>query len=633
MNEETLPIKKIDVLRNILKEIFFHQQSIIDKFISDEQIQNGWQNVSAYIQVGTSLHEPKYKLLEEKVNNNVLNKQLQIEIENCFKKIIFQIYTEKQRDTKFVDRRKSQALPDASKTTSSDNIFEDEKEEVEQNASGNRGKVSESQPTDSNDNRKHQISSIGESTEDDLFTNEYETTAKKLERHPTTKKITSEHGDIEVAEPPSDSDEITVAERTEETSTAVETTEIPSQPYLLKNGKVGQKYSEIIDFSKICSTMEIKDLTIEGLEATGLELDIGKKEIKGIPKQCGNASENFEFGLVLRYETNDGHKGKRTLSIKIFPDPRTLWKEIEPSKDLGDPKDHSDRYYGEIGIDRNGKKRYIIAASKRGRAHAHKGTFRDDHMKIKYMEDLGWSIISVADGAGSAELSRVGSKIACETAVNFVKDAITKKCDELKIKIEAVNSKEKNNEDNELKILLYDILAKAGFQANQAIKKEKKLRQTSIGKFHTTLVLGIHKSFGFGNFFAGFWIGDGALSIYDKEGKKLKLLGVPDVGEYSGQTKFVTEEKNFSEKSKPFERVYYSIWDDFTAFMAMSDGITDPKFPTESQLGEFNYWNQLWQDLENDVIQSVDEPDKSLLNWLDFWADGEHDDRTIAILF
>lgn len=48
------------------------------------------------------------------------------------------------------------------------------------------------------------------------------------------------------------------------------------------------------------------------------------------------------------------------------------------------------------------------------------GSFRDDDFAIHLIEDSPWSVITVADGAGSAKYSREGSRIAVEIVrVNF----------------------------------------------------------------------------------------------------------------------------------------------------------------------------------------------------------------------
>ncbi len=52
----------------------------------------------------------------------------------------------------------------------------------------------------------------------------------------------------------------------------------------------------------------------------------------------------------------------------------------------------------------------------RGRTHAMKGTCCDDDFTIGYHEKSKFHFIAVADGAGSAEFSRQGSKLAVEAA-------------------------------------------------------------------------------------------------------------------------------------------------------------------------------------------------------------------------
>ena len=58
----------------------------------------------------------------------------------------------------------------------------------------------------------------------------------------------------------------------------------------------------------------------------------------------------------------------------------------------------------------------VIAASKRGRSHAHVGSFRDDDYAIAHQPEPRWYIGIVADGAGSARFSRKGAAIICEQA-------------------------------------------------------------------------------------------------------------------------------------------------------------------------------------------------------------------------
>jgi hypothetical protein len=67
----------------------------------------------------------------------------------------------------------------------------------------------------------------------------------------------------------------------------------------------------------------------------------------------------------------------------------------------------------------------------------------------------------------------------------------------------------------------------------------------------------------------------------------------------------------------------------------MSDGITDPKLPTENAFADPAIWAALWKDdlaAEVDFMASDEVIEEQFLAWLDFWSPGNHDDRTLAVL-
>lgn len=67
----------------------------------------------------------------------------------------------------------------------------------------------------------------------------------------------------------------------------------------------------------------------------------------------------------------------------------------------------------------------------------------------------------------------------------------------------------------------------------------------------------------------------------------------------------------------------------------MTDGITDPKLPTDAIFADPAQWMAFWKD---DLARAVefsrenDSLEKQLMEWLDFWSPGNHDDRTLAVL-
>jgi hypothetical protein len=131
-----------------------------------------------------------------------------------------------------------------------------------------------------------------------------------------------------------------------------------------------------------------------------------------------------------------------------------------------------------------------------------------------------------------------------------------------------------------------------------------------------------------GTFLSTFWMGDGAIAAYGPSGK-VRLMGVPDSGEYAGQTRFLDRaalvDQGFS------KRVQIGFWADITAILLMTDGISDPRFETDNGLVDPSKWDALW----NEILPylSGSNPEQNLLSWLDFLTPGHHDDRTIALLW
>ena len=133
-------------------------------------------------------------------------------------------------------------------------------------------------------------------------------------------------------------------------------------------------------------------------------------------------------------------------------------------------------------------------------------------------------------------------------------------------------------------------------------------------------------------------MGDGAIGLYTQKesGNAINILGTPDEGEFGGQTRFLTMPEIFSDSASLYQRVKFAFVDDFTALFLMSDGVSDPKFETDDNLKNPSKWDELWKDLSDhgvDLTGKDENPDEALLQWLDFWSKGNHDDRTIAIVY
>ena len=94
-------------------------------------------------------------------------------------------------------------------------------------------------------------------------------------------------------------------------------------------------------------------------------------------------------------------------------------------------------------------------------------------------------------------------------------------------------------------------------------------------------------------------------------------------------------------KAKICKSFRFQLVDDFSYLLLMSDGIYDPKFVVEANLGNIKKWQHFLEDLngknEEKVKVELKENNKDIKkqfsDWMDFWSTGNHDDRTLAIVF
>jgi serine/threonine protein phosphatase PrpC len=413
--------------------------------------------------------------------------------------------------------------------------------------------------------------------------------------------------------------------------------QVKSKSISITNGKVNQPYQFNFCFQDL-AIADVGAYWFEGLESIGLSFNSETNHILGTPIIAG------DHKIKLKIKRNDWIEGKpifeREFTLIVNPDPKTLWKNIPTPNDIEYFKPDSDKAYVKVlatsksfGFSKQTQKD-MVAASQRGRSHAQEGKPRDDDFALKYLSDSHWYIMSVADGAGSAASSRKGAQIACQTAVSVCETQITAilKDFEQHIKDYYTDSSEKNR-----KVVgddIYQIIGNAVFAAYKGIESEAQRKNKPVKDFATTLIVSICKKFKSGWFVSSFWVGDGAIGIYDKPTGFLKVLGETDGGEYAGQTRFLTMPE-ITQPKEIYRRLRFEIVKDFTALILMTDGVTDPKFETDANLLRIERWNELWSDINNTVKLTDDNETSAdeLLSWLDFWSPGNHDDRTIAILY
>lgn len=430
----------------------------------------------------------------------------------------------------------------------------------------------------------------------------------------------------------------------------------------MPNAKENQIYNQTVEMPKV-SSAQLPEVEILLDDVVGLEQDIhglqlmvapdkhsfaitGTPTLEHFRKDGATALSTFELTLKYHFSGMEMPAERPVLERKvqfvINQDPRKLWRDIPVDwENMTEPKYKKDDiqidYVKVEALSDGTPQKDIVAASKRGRSHAQEGKPRDDHFKMSHM-DNGWYIMAVADGAGSAKYSREGSRIACEEVTNYCMAQLANSKD-FESAVKQYNEHKTESESDARKAVgdyIYKIVGTAAFKAHKSINAEAAIKKLPTKQYATTLLLAICKKFEFGWFIATFWVGDGAICLYNKQAHTAEVLGVPDEGEYAGQTRFLTMPEIFKDATSLYQRLRFRIVDDFTALFLMSDGVSDPKFETDANLNNPDKWDALWTDLKENGVELTDDNEETknqLLAWLDFWSPGNHDDRTIAILY
>ncbi len=286
--------------------------------------------------------------------------------------------------------------------------------------------------------------------------------------------------------------------------------------------------------------------------------------------------------------------------LKETPTPIVAqWKYL-PVPD--DELDRHSEYYCKSGTSPEGLK--LIGARVRGKMHKHNGTNCDDW--FDFAVSGNWTIIAVSDGAGSQKFSRVGAKVSCEAAVNYLGDCLKKH----KIKYRSTGaelSADLNRYPITWALVGEDIdsvqnsLHQAIQTAYAAVKQEAENRQNqddclpaidgkielNINDLSATLLLAVHTTILYEKTTCSLvltcQVGDGMMAAISQKGT-LQLLGKPDSGDYAGQTYFLTSPNQI--ESDNLKQKTFVFLGQLKALMVMTDGVADDYFPHDPKMLE-----------------------------------------------
>lgn len=375
-------------------------------------------------------------------------------------------------------------------------------------------------------------------------------------------------------------------------------------------------------FSRVESYIEIKEVILSPIDP-GLTVSWSSEEKKiGI---TGTPSFYGERYLDITYWATNRDKKQEIRHFTFFcfrvnPDPKKMWNVIEPSVDEPYQAPHVVTDFKEL----DGK--IVVGVSKRGRSHAHTGKFRDDNFKTAVFPETGWLAVVVSDGAGSAKYSREGSRITCEAILECVTPTLSS--------IET-NKKLDSMEKDARDALLKGYINGAAFKSLEKISEEVNRRvQEEPGctrrDFHATMLVYLMRKMEKGWLIVSMGVGDGIMAVLGLD-NTLTLLSEPDSGEFVGQTRFITMNEVWTES--PENRVRIIEMPDFRAIFSMTDGVSDPMFETDNDLKSQEKWLDFEKQIDSCLTPHDETSKEKLCEWLDFWSKGNHDDRTIVVVY
>ncbi len=404
-------------------------------------------------------------------------------------------------------------------------------------------------------------------------------------------------------------------------SPEIETDIVRTLPAIrLPNGMVGRPLS--VEIASAFSEITEHPSQVELIGDTPAGLIFMDGFLTGKPEISG------EFDLTFRFHPDPLSSTlqkflQATISLTINPNPQSLWKN--------EPSDRQGAFWKpDTAIDfLTDAPLTVLGASLRGRSHAHVGSFRDDDLSMSWFPADSWFSLTVADGAGSAKYSRQGSKIACDT----VKARIAGYFSTHDNPLSQLLADHANHGQAVLKEL-YQLFGGTALEARKAIDAQAEAVQAGARDFHTTLITALLHPLSDGRWFiATFSIGDGAAAVVSVPGGNPCLLSRPDGGEYAGQTMFLTMNESLASYEAISGRIRMEIIPGFEALILVTDGVSDPRFQSESALADPAAWSLLWNELKQVMLptSTFNDAANAVLEWMAFHSPGHHDDRTMVL--
>ena len=385
--------------------------------------------------------------------------------------------------------------------------------------------------------------------------------------------------------------------------------------------------SYYFDIRSIVPDSALGSFKITGLEEAGLKYNPKTFTIEGVPNRLGTFQVAMQFNIK-------GSPFSKMVNLRVI----TLWKDVDPPADLVYPKSNSDSASLIVDMYRKRGLKNVVAASQRGRSHAYDGKPRDDDFAIYHDRKSLWYVCAVADGAGSARYSREGSRILAHQ----VRLVFEKVFADPEFNTAVLSVVDRYGHDCDVDAFYRDAAALMVSPIRQVLtgtleeieNRTEILENSRMYDFSTTCLISVFKKYRQHWIIFTYNVGDGAISLVNSQGGFAAVLCNPDEGKYFGETRFVTTDGITAEENVQ-GRILVNLVRDFDALILMTDGVSDPKFESDRNLHDSRRWLDFYRELSSEVqlYGCNDELESQMLEYLNFWSIGNHDDRTMVVVF
>ncbi len=266
---------------------------------------------------------------------------------------------------------------------------------------------------------------------------------------------------------------------------------------------------------------------------------------------------------------------------------------------------------------------HVVAASVRGRAHAHRGDHREDAFAVESAP--GVIALCAADGAGSSRFSRLGAELACTTTAQRIVAAVAPRLSAADMSRDALAQ------------LAGQAIGRAVWEACRDLHDLAAASGTTPADYRCTLLVGVLVTSGSQSLLVTSQVGDGAIVVARRDGSLLRL-GEADSGDYAGEVRcFVPDAQ------APARAAHVRVTDAeaLEAILLLTDGVDDPWYPVERTAAiMLSQWRTgtgaapeaIAQRATGPVFGEAD-PGARLAEWLGFERRGENDDRTAVVCY